>query len=167
MEKLIIRDAREADVQEITEILNTEIRAGTASWKTRERSQAEMVAWLSKRRTAGLPMIVAEGRGQVLGYASYGAFRPGAGYGCTVEHSVYVARDARRRGVGRLLLAALLEWARAVGYTRMVGGISADQTASLALHRAFGFEEQGRLRGVGRKHRRMLDLVFMVRALDH
>lgn len=121
--------------------------------------------WLAARHAGGYPVVVAEEDGQCLGYGSFGPFRAGEGYAGTVEHSVYVARDARRRGVASALLSHLIETAARQGYRRMVGGISADQPASLALHRKLGFEEQGRLFGVGQKLGRPLDLVLMVRAL--
>lgn len=125
-----------------------------------------MTAWLAAREAGGFPVIVAEADGRVAGYASFGPFRTGEGYRFTVEHSVYVAHWARRRGVARLLMERLIAEARLRGLRRMVGGVSADQTASLALHRAVGFEEQGRLGGVGVKFGRPLDLVLMVRPLD-
>jgi phosphinothricin acetyltransferase len=125
-----------------------------------------MVRWYDLRRAAGHPVLVAEEGGAVLGYASYGPFRAGEGYRETVEHSVYVAREARGRGIARLLLERLIDRARAAGFSRMVGGVSADQPASLSLHRGMGFEEQGRLKGVGVKRGKRLDLALMVLALD-
>jgi len=102
---------------------------------------------------------------EIRGFCAAGPFRAGEGYAHTIEHSVYVARDARRRGIGSALLAALITWAEEAGYHRMVGGISADQPASLALHAHHGFVEYGRLPEVGRKQGRWLDLVLMMRAL--
>lgn len=163
---MILRDAEPDDLAAIGEILNTEIRSGTASWTETPKTESDLAAWLDARRTAGFPVLVAHEGGEVLGYASYGPFRAGEGYRGTVEHSVYVARRARGRGIARLLMARLIERARAAGLTRMVGGVSADQPASLALHRRLGFEEQGRLRGVGLKRGKRLDLALMVLALD-
>lgn len=125
-----------------------------------------MRAWLDARRGKGLPVIVAEEEGAVVGYASYGPFRAGEGYTLTVEHSVYVAAAARGRGIASALMRALIAEARRAGLRRMVGGVSADQAASLALHRRLGFEEQGRLGGVGTKMGRSLDLVLMVLPLE-
>lgn len=84
----------------------------------------------------------------------------------TVEHSVYVAPEAQRRGVGRVLLDALIARATAEGLHVMVGGIDADNAASLALHRALGFEEAGRMGEVAAKFGHWLTLVFMQRRLD-
>jgi len=163
---MILRDAQAGDLSAIADILNTEIRSGTASWTETPKTVGDMAAWFATRRDAGHPVLVAEAGGEVLGYASYGPFRAGEGYRLTVEHSIYVARKARGRGIARLLMARLVDRARAAGLARMVGGVSADQPASLGLHRALGFEEQGRLKGVGIKRGKRLDLVLMVLALD-
>lgn len=154
------------DLPAIADILNAEIASGTASWTETPKTADDMAAWFAERRQGGFPVIVAEGGGEVLGYASYGPFRRGEGYRETIEHSVYVSRSARGRGIARLLMERLIAAARAAGFTRMVGGVSADQPASLGLHRALGFEEQGRLKGVGVKRGKRLDLAFMVLALD-
>ncbi|MBK0400446.1 N-acetyltransferase [Limibaculum sp. M0105] len=161
-----IRAAEASDLPRIRDILNAEILSGTASWGETPRSDGEMRAWLDARTEGGFPVLVATDGGAVAGYASFGPFRPGEGYRHTVEHSVYVAAGARRRGVARALMERLIAEARARGLRRMVGGISADQGPSLALHRALGFEEQGRLTGVGCKMGRSLDLALMVLALD-
>lgn len=163
---MILRDAGAGDLEALAAILNHEILTGTASWSETPRSAAEMARWLEARRGAGLPVIVADSGSEAVGYASYGPFRAGEGYAGTVEHSVYVARAARGRGIARLLMARLIARAKAAGLHRMVGGVSADQAASLALHRRLGFVEQGRLREVGIKRGRRLDLVLMVLALD-
>ena len=163
---MILREAMADDLPAIAAILNAEIASGTASWTETPKTADDMAAWFAERRQGGFPVIVAEGGGEVLGYASYGPFRRGEGYRETIEHSVYVSRAARGRGIARLLMERLIAAARAAGYTRMVGGVSADQPASLGLHRALGFEEQGRLKGVGVKRGKRLDLAFMVLALD-
>jgi L-amino acid N-acyltransferase YncA len=163
---VILRDAEPEDLVAIGEILNTEIRSGTASWTETPKSPDDLARWLDQRREQGLPVLVAEEGGEVLGYASYGPFRAGEGYRETVEHSVYVSRRARGRGIARVLMERLIARARAAGLKRMVGGVSADQSASLGLHRRLGFEEQGRLRGVGVKRGKRLDLALMVLALD-
>lgn len=163
---MILREAEPGDLEAIAAILNAEIRHGTASWTETPKTVADMARWLEERRAGGFPVIVAEEGGQVAGYASYGPFRAGEGYRETVEHSVYVGRGARGRGIARLLMERLIARARAAGLHRMVGGVSADQHASLELHRRMGFAEQGRLAEVGIKRGRRLDLVLMVLALD-
>ena len=115
----------------------------------------------------GLPYLVAEGGdGVVLGYAYASAYRPRAAYRNTAENSVYVRHDLVGRGVGRLLLAALLARCEALGVRQMVAvvGDSAN-LGSVRLHEAFGFRHIGTLSAVGRKHGRWLDTVLLQRAL--
>ena len=111
-------------------------------------------------------MLVARGEdGAVLGYASYGAFRAYSGYRHTVEQSVYVHQDARGQGVGKALLARLVERARAQGLHVMVGALEAGNQASLGLHAAQGFVETARMPEVGRKFERWLTLVMVQKIL--
>ncbi len=163
---MILRDAEPGDLAAIAGILNIEIGSGTASWTETPKTVDDMTRWFDARLAGGYPVLVAEDGGEVLGYASYGPFRAGEGYRETVEHSVYVLRAARGRGIARLLMERLIAAARAAELARMVGGVSADQPASISLHRDLGFEEQGRLKGVGVKRGKRLDLALMVLALD-
>jgi L-amino acid N-acyltransferase len=101
----------------------------------------------------------------LLGYASYGPFRIPSGYRLTAEHSVYVREDARGRGIGKALLAALVERARVQGLHILVGGIDGDNELSIAMHKKMGFEESGRMPEVGRKFDRWLTLVFLQKRL--
>jgi len=121
-------------------------------------------------RADGLPHLVAEIDGRVAGYALADRFRPRPGYRFTVEHSIYVAADRRGQGVGRALLGALCERCRAAGFREMIGVIGAENAAetnaSIALHRALGFELSGRLRNVGFKFDRFLDTVYMQKTLQ-
>ena len=163
---MILRDAGPGDLVAIAEILNNEIRSGTASWTETPKTADDMARWFDDRIACGYPVLVAEDGGEVVGYASFGQFRAGEGYRETVENSVYVARAARGRGIARLLMEKLIAVARAAGFHRMVGGVSADQPVSMALHLKLGFEEQGRLKGAGLKRGKRLDLVLMMLALD-
>ena len=165
---VVVRDAVEADLPAICEIYNRAVRDTFAIWSEVETSVAQRSVWMKGRRAAGFPVLVAspaDRLSEVLGYASFGVFRDFPGYVKTVEHSVYVANEAQRRGVGRALLSALIERARSGGFETMVGGIDAANAASLALHERAGFELQGVLKGVGRKFGKSLDLAFMVKAL--
>lgn len=164
--RVILRDCLPGDVAAIANILNTEITSGTSSWTETPKSQGDVACWFDQRRTQGLPVLVADQGGEVFGYASYGPFRRGEGYSGTVEHSVYVANHARGRGIAAQLMVRLIALARAGGVARMVGGVSADQVASIRLHQKLGFEEQGLLMGVGVKHGQRLDLMLMVLALE-
>lgn len=158
--------ATEAETPAIAALFNHEIRTGVALWNTAERTDAEMAAWRAERLAAGCPVLAARAEGRLVGYGSFGAFRPHDGYLHTVEHSLYVAPEAQGRGVGRALLAALTAEARAQRRHVMIGGAASENLASIALHEAFGFVEVARMPEVGRKFDRWLTLVLMQKTLS-
>jgi L-amino acid N-acyltransferase len=163
-----IVDAAEAHLPGIRDIFNQAVRETFAIWSETETTLEQRRAWLAARTSAGFPVIVAvdpDKPNDVLGYGSFGVFRDFPGYVKTVEHSVYVAPTAQRRGVGKAILASLIQRAKSAGLSTMVGGIDSANAASIALHEQAGFEIHGNLKGVGRKFGKSLDLVFMVKAL--
>jgi L-amino acid N-acyltransferase len=163
-----ILDADETRLPGITAIFNHAVRETFSIWSETETTIDLRRAWLQARNSAGFPVIVAVDDArpdEVLGYGSFGLFRDFPGYARTVEHSVYVAPAAQRRGIGRAILAELIARAQAKGLEAMVGGIDSANAGSIALHEQAGFEIQGILKGVGRKFGKRLDLVFMVKAL--
>jgi phosphinothricin acetyltransferase len=161
-----IRDASEADAPGILRIYNDAVANTTAIWNDQLSTLEQRMAWLGERRQSGYPVLVAADGADILGYASFGAFRPWDGYRNTVEHSVYVDADARRRGVGRGLMEDLIPRARAMKKHVMVAGIEAANAPSLRLHAELGFTKVGQLRSVGRKFDKWLDLVFMQLMLE-
>jgi phosphinothricin acetyltransferase len=158
-----IRPAIEADLPAILEIYNDAVLNSTAIWIETTADLDNRRAWLAARKAAGFPVLVADsGSGDsVLGYGSFGEFRAYEGFRYTVEHSVYVTEEAQGRGVGKMLLKALIEEARGMGKRVMVGAIDASNYASLALHETLGFEETGRMPGVGEKFGKRLDMVLV------
>lgn len=160
-----IRPATDTDLPGILAIHNEAVLSGTALWTTTPSTLADRRAVLSDRQVRGYPFLTADIDGVVAGYGSFGAFRPHEGYVRTVEHSLYIDPRFQRQGIATALLLALVEAARALGKHVMVGGIAADNAASLALHARHGFSETGRLPQVGFKFGRYLDLVFMQRLL--
>lgn len=160
-----IRPAVEADLPAILAIHNHAVLHGTALWTSVPSDLAGRRAVLAERAAKGYPFLVVELDGGVAGYGSFGDFRPHDGYGRTVEHSLYIDPDRQGRGLGGLLLGRLVALAGEAGKHVIVGGIAADNPASLALHRRHGFIETGRLPEVGFKFGRALDLVFMQRIL--
>jgi phosphinothricin acetyltransferase len=168
MARFEILDATEAHLPGVMAIFNHAVRETFSIWSETETTLEQRKAWLAMRNAAGFPVVVAVDPARpedVLGYGSFGVFRDFPGYVKTVEHSVYVAPAAQRRGVGKAVLAELVKRARAKGLAVMVGGIDSANAASIALHEQAGFEVQGKLKGVGRKFGKSLDLVFMVKAL--
>lgn len=156
-----IRDAEAGDLPAILAIYNDAVLTTTAIWNDAVADLASRRAWWEARTKQGYPVLVAAEAGGVLGYASFGDFRAFDGYRFTVENSVYVASDARRRGIASALLVPLIERARALGKHVMVAGIAGDNEVSIRLHRRLGFVETARMPEVGYKFGRWLDLVFM------
>lgn len=161
-----IRSATKADLPEILEIYNQVLRDSTAIYDDKPSTLAEREEWFDGRVKDGFPVLVAEEDGAVLGFASYGTWRGLWGYRFTVEHSVHVNAAHRGSGVGRALLAALIEKARASGMHVMVGGIDAENRNSIRFHERFGFVQVGCAKEVARKFDRWLDLVTMQLSLD-
>lgn len=168
MAGVTIIDATETHLPGITAIFNHAVRNTFSIWSETETTVELRKSWLSARRHAGFPVLVAvdpEDAGTVLGYGSFGVFRDFPGYVKTVEHSVYVAETAQRRGIGKAILAELIARAKGLGMETMVGAVDSANAASIALHERARFELQGLLKGVGRKFGKKLDLAFMVKAL--
>jgi L-amino acid N-acyltransferase len=162
----ILRECAAADLPAMRAIYNDIVRLSDAVFTESERSPQEFEDWWRTRVRADLPVVVAVEDGEIVGYASYGPFRPWPGYRRTVEHSVYVRADRRRAGHGQALLAELVRRARDAGSHVMVAGVDGANSASLALHEAHGFRHAGRLHEVAVKHGRWLDLVFLELALE-
>lgn len=161
----MIRDARADDLPRILAITNEAIVNTTSVFSLSTTTLEARRHWMRDRQASGFPVLVAEVEGIVQGFGSFGAFRPWEGFCHTVEHSLYVEPSAQAKGIGTTLLGALIERARAMQLHVMVGGIEAQNTRSLSLHRHAGFTESARLEQVGRKFDRWLDLVFVQKIL--
>lgn len=161
-----IRFATEADLPQILDIFNDAILHTTAVYSYEPITLEDRQTWFRGRQAQGFPVLVAEKENQVIGFSSYGTFRPWPAYGRTVENSIYIHPQCRGQGVGKLLLARLIEQAKAQGYHAMMAGIDSSNPASLRLHECFGFVQVGYLKEVGFKFGRWLDLVFMELLLD-
>ena len=158
----ILRDATPDDLPAISAIYRESVLNGTASYELVPPDQAEMARRFSEIRASGYPYIAAEGEdGALLGYAYASAFRTRPAYRWLVEDSIYLAPEARGRGIGRALLAELLRRCEALGFRQMVAVIGGASAASVAVHRSLGFDLTGTLKGTGFKHGRWLDTVLM------
>jgi phosphinothricin acetyltransferase len=166
---LIIRPAQPdnaCDIAGITAIYNDAVVNTTAIWDEAESTLDDRRLWIAERQAQGFPFLVAVDGDNVRGYATFAGFRARSGYRYTVEHSVYVASDQQRRGIAAALMPPLIEEAKLRKLHAMIGGIEAENMASIRLHEHFGFTEVGRLPQVGRKFDRWLDLVFMQKTLS-
>jgi L-amino acid N-acyltransferase len=161
-----IRDALHSDAPGILRIYNDAVVHTTAIWNDQPSSLESRLVWLQERQQSGFPVLVAADDSNVLGYASFGMFRPFDGYRHTVEHSVYVDSGSRRTGIGYALVEGLIPRARALNMHVMVAGIEATNESSLKLHARLGFAPVGHLRSVGRKFDRWLDLILMQLMLE-
>jgi L-amino acid N-acyltransferase len=161
--ELEIRTAEERDLEAIRKIYNYWVLNSVASFDTVEQGPEERFEWFGRHKEAGLPVIVAERKGEIVGWASLSGFHTRCAYSQTVEPSVYVAKDNLERGVGRSLLAELLSRAEQNGYHTVVALICSENIASISLFAALGFKEVGRLEQVGRKFGRWLDVTYMQR----
>ncbi|HYR34076.1 MAG TPA: GNAT family N-acetyltransferase [Burkholderiales bacterium] len=144
----------------ILEILNDAIVNSTALYDYRPRPPEAMAGWFKAKETGRFPVIGALAGGQLVGFASYGTFRAWPAYKYSVEHSVYVHRDHRGKGIGIALMRQLIDAAREQQYHIMVGGIDATNAASVRLHEKLGFVHAGTIRHAGYKFGRWLDLAF-------
>ena len=156
----LIRLATELDLRAIDEIYNWYVPRSTCTYQEAIDPFECRVAWFG-RHGERHPVTVAELDGRVVGWGSLSEFRDRSAYRFTCEDSVYVHHDHHGRGVGSALLADLIERARALGYHTIIAGADAEQTASVALHRKFGFEPCAHLKQVGYKFERWLDVVFL------
>jgi L-amino acid N-acyltransferase YncA len=142
-------------------ILNEAIENSTALYDYHARTPAMMDAWYDAKEKARYPVIgVIDDADELLGFGSYGPFRAWPAYKYSAEHSLYVERAHRGQGIGRLLLAELIAAATRQDYHTLIGGIDAQNAASIALHRRLGFEQCGHIRHAGFKFNRWLDLTF-------
>lgn len=163
---VLLRDATAGDLSAIQAIYAEAVLNGTASYEIDPPGLDEMRARFEVITGHGYPYIVAvDEAGEVLGYAYASAFRSRPAYRWLVEDSIYIAAQARGRGLGGLLLRALVERSAALGFRQMVAVIGGASPASIALHAAAGFTMAGRIEGSGFKHGGWLDTVFMQIAL--
>lgn len=158
---IVLRDAVEADLADIMEIYNDAVVNTTAIWNDNVVTLANRQEWFAARMARGFPILVAEVDGRISGYASYGDWRAFEGFRHTVEHSVYIHADAQGHGLGRRLMEALIDRAKAGRIHVMVACIEANNEASIRLHEKLGFRTTGTFREVGTKFGRWLDLTCM------
>jgi phosphinothricin acetyltransferase len=164
---MTIEECGRARSAEILAILNDAIEHSTALYDYQPRPLSAMDSWFEVKEKGHYPVIGAiDSDDRLLGFASYGPFRAWPAYKYSVEHSLYVAEGHRGRGIGTTLLAAIIDRARQQGYHNIIGGIDAENAASIALHERFGFVRCGLVRHAGFKFGRWLDLAFYQKLLD-
>ncbi|MHB1980678.1 MAG: GNAT family N-acetyltransferase [Sulfobacillus sp.] len=161
-----MRPALESDLPTISDIYAHYVLHTVATF---EEIPPDLATWhrrLAQHRVDGLPLLVADLDGRVLGYAVASMWRPRSAYRYTVEDSVYLRSDALGRGVGGQLLAALIEICAQSGKHQMIAVVAEPNPASVALHQAHGFQVTGRLPHVGYKQGRWVDTTLLQRTLE-
>ena len=162
----LLRSAGPADIPAITRIYAHAVRYGTASFELEPPDEAEMARRQAALIDGGFPYLAAELDGAIAGYAYAGPYRARPAYRWTVEDSIYVAPQAHRRGIGRVLLDRLVAECTARDFRQMIAEIGDSQNApSIELHRVAGFRLVGTFENVGFKFDRWLDSVLMQRLL--
>jgi phosphinothricin acetyltransferase len=160
-----VRLAEPSDAESVRRIYNTEVVGSTATFDLRPRTVEEQAAWMAEHRSTYPVVVAVDGGGTVLGFGSLSTYRDRPSYATTVENSVYVDSDRRGEGVGRALLEELVRLGTLHGFHSMIARIGGDNTASIALHEACGFEQVGIEREIGRKFNRWLDVAVLQRML--
>jgi phosphinothricin acetyltransferase len=157
---LAIRPATEADLPAINAIYNHYVRTSTCTYQYEPETEEGRRHWFAEKGEKH-PVVVAVEGGEIIGWGALSPFRTREGYRFTVEASVYVRHDRQRKGIGRLIMEDLIERARKLGYRSMIGGASAEQTASIALQESLGFVRVAHFKEIGYKFDQWLDVVFM------
>jgi L-amino acid N-acyltransferase YncA len=159
---MTIRPATHADLPGILEIYNEAVLNTTATYDYEPRTLEHRIGWFEDHVRNNYAIFVAENdAGRIVGWSALNRYHDRVGYRFTTENSVYVAADHRGQGIGKLLLAPLIQAARERGLHAMLAAIDAANEASIRLHTRFGFEPVGCFKDVGFKFGRWLDVVYM------
>jgi L-amino acid N-acyltransferase YncA len=163
---LTIRPRLDSDMPAITVIYAHHVLHGASSWELTPPDQTEMTNRAHTLLAAGYPYLVALQDGVIVGYAYAGAYRPRPAYRNTVEHSIYIDDAARRGGIGKALMVALIEACTTLGFRQMIAIIGDSKNLqSIEFHEQMGFEHVGRVKDIGYKFDRWMDQIIMQRAL--
>ena len=161
-----IRSFEIRDTQYILDIINYNILNSTALYDYKTRNFEDQKRILEEKINKGFPVIVAEFEGKLVGFGMYSEFRFREAYKFTVEHSVYVSPNELGKGFGKLIMAQLIELAKAQGLHTMIGVIDSENKSSILFHEQFGFKTVGIVKETGYKFDRWLDSVFMQLLLE-
>lgn len=162
----MIRPARTGDAAAIAALLNHWIETSAVTFNPVPKTEADIVGMIATKAAEGHGFFVAQDAGgQLLGQASYGQFRAGQGYRTCMEHSISLAPAAQGKGIGRALMTAVEDHARAAGAHQMIAGVSGENAAGRAFHERLGYRHIATLPEAGYKFGRFLDLVLMQKFL--
>jgi phosphinothricin acetyltransferase len=165
MSTLTIREATSDDAEAIRLIYNHEVENETSTMDLVPRTLETQREWIAARSGAFCAVVAVDSSGTVLGFGALSEYKDRSGYRSTVENSVYVRRDAARRGIGKQILLHLLETATVSGFHSVIARIEAQSLASRGLHSSCGFELVGIEKQVARKFGKWLDIAVMQKSL--
>ncbi len=160
-----IRLASDSDAEQLRAIYNVAVESSTATFDLVPRTLDAQLSWQQDRQGAYVVLVAENDDGSVMGFASLSPYRSRPAYSTSAENSVYVARPAQGKGIGKALMVALIETATERGFHALFARISGDNAPSVAVHTSVGFEIVGVERQVGRKFGRWLDVTLMQRLL--
>lgn len=156
----MIREANEKDLVNILEIYNDAILNTTAVYDYKPHTIDNIGKWYDKKKQDGYPLLVFEEGDNAVAFATFGPFREWPAYKYTIEHSVYVHKSCRNKGIGMKLMKEIIKIADEREYATMVAGIDSENIISIKLHKKLGFEFSGAIKRAGFKFGKWLDLAF-------
>jgi L-amino acid N-acyltransferase len=156
----VIRIATEKDLQDILDIYNDAVLNTTAVYTYKAHTLEGRQIWYKQKMEEGYPVIVYELDNKVVGFATFGPFRPWPAYKYSIEHSIYVNPTYRRKGIATSLMKEIIAIANEREYKTLIAGIDAANEKSIAMHMNFGFEHSGTIKNAGYKFNNWLDLAF-------
>jgi L-amino acid N-acyltransferase len=156
----VIRFANEEDLQNILNIYNDAVLNTTAVYTYKAQTLESRQIWYKQKMEEGYPVIVYELNHKVVGFATFGPFRPWPAYKYSIEHSIYVDSNYQRKGIATSLLKEIIAIANEREYRTLIAGIDAANEKSIAMHKNVGFEHSGTIKAAGYKFNKWLDLAF-------
>ncbi|GEN86057.1 N-acetyltransferase family protein [Oceanobacillus sp. FSL W8-0428] len=156
----MIREATAKDLTDILDIYNDATLHTAAVYTYKPQTLVNRQVWYKQKMDAGYPILVSEQDGKVAGFATFGPFRDWPAYKYSIEHSVYVDKGYRKKGIASSLMKEIIAVAREREYKMMVAGIDAENEKSIAMHEKFGFVHAGTIKNIGFKFNQWRDLAF-------
>ncbi len=160
-----IEIAKKEDLAEIRQIWNYYIEHTTINFDYQAKTMGEVEHWFDLKQKQALPVLVVKIDNNVVGYASYGIFRPWEGFKFSIEHGLYLKENVQGKGIGRHLLESLLNHAQNQGFVTSIAVITADNMASIKFHEHVGFKKIAYLEKIGYKFEQWLDCIYMQKML--
>lgn len=161
----MIRPADLRDAENLAQLWNPWIKDSAVTFNPRVKTAEDIAEIIQSRQALGHVFLVAEEASQLLGFATYAQFRGGEGYARSMEHTIILHAHARGKGIGRRLMTAIEDHARAAGHRLMIGAVSGENPKGRAFHEAMGYQIYGIIPDAGWKFGRYMDLWLLGKRL--